>query len=60
MLFLLGVKTHPAVRVLLGAALIVAGIFLPLRLLPVSGALLVLWGACNWVHQARATRRAAR
>jgi hypothetical protein len=56
-LLLLGVKTHPVVRILLGAALTVAGVLLHMRLLWLPGALLVVWGACNWVRQARVAAR---
>jgi hypothetical protein len=55
MLLLLGAKFHPAVRVLIAAAVLVAGIFLHSRLLDVSGALGLVWGGYIWVQRVRRT-----
>jgi threonine/homoserine/homoserine lactone efflux protein len=57
MLYLLGVRTHPVVRILLGVAMIAAGVALHMPLLWVAGALFVLWGARNWMCRARAAAR---
>jgi hypothetical protein len=57
MLFLLGAKFHPAVRVLIAAALLVAGIVLHSPLTDVFGALGLVWGGYLWVKRVRMTAR---
>jgi hypothetical protein len=53
MLFLLGVKAHPAVRVLIGAALIAIGLGLHMTLPAVAGIVALLWGGYTWRRRSR-------
>jgi threonine/homoserine/homoserine lactone efflux protein len=53
MLFLLGVKAHPIVRVLLGAALIAVGVGLHLTVLTVAGVPMLAWGGYTWYRRSR-------
>lgn len=58
MLFLLGInKFHPIVRILIGVALIGAGLGLGASLLAIPGAVMLAWGACNWYSRSRTNAR---
>jgi hypothetical protein len=58
MLFLLGInKFHPVVRILIGAALIAAGLGLGATLLAVPGAVMAAWGGCTWYSRSRSQAR---
>jgi hypothetical protein len=53
MLFLLGAKAHPIIRVLLGVAMIGAGLGLHMTLLAVSGIFMTAWGGYRWYRHPR-------
>ena len=53
MLFLLGIKTHPVVRILIGAALIAIGIGLHATLLAIAGIVALVWGGYTWRSRSR-------
>jgi hypothetical protein len=55
MLFLLPI--NPQLRVLLGIAVIVAGIVFHLVIVAALGGLLALFGAFRWYHKARKAQR---
>jgi hypothetical protein len=57
MLFLLGVRTHPVVRVLTGAALLALGLVVGIKLLAAVGAVLLLYGAFAWYRRLRGNAR---
>jgi threonine/homoserine/homoserine lactone efflux protein len=59
MLFLLGVKLHPVIRVLLGAALIAVGIAMTMHVLSVLGAFVLAWGGYTWFRRWRTAGRGA-
>jgi hypothetical protein len=48
MLFLLGVKAHPIVRILIGAAAIAIGLGLHMILLAITGIAALVWGGLTW------------
>jgi threonine/homoserine/homoserine lactone efflux protein len=53
MLFLLGVKTHPVVRIIVGAALIAIGLGLHMTVLPIAGVATLVWGGYTWLRRSR-------
>jgi hypothetical protein len=54
MFFLIGIKTHPAVRVLVGAAMIAVGLTVGLDVTVALGAATVIWGGHTWFRRSRA------
>ena len=57
MLFLLGVRTHPVIRVLIGAAVLIAGLILASRILLGAGLLVLLYGGFTWYRRVRGNAR---
>ena len=53
MLFLLGVKTHPVVRIIVGAALIAIGLGLHMTFLAIAGIVTLVWGGYTWHRRSR-------
>jgi len=53
MLFLLGVKAHPIVRILIGAAAIAVGLGLHMILLAITGIAALVWGGLTWRRRSR-------
>jgi len=58
MFFLLG-RNHPVIRILIGAAIIVLGLFLHRVWLESAGAVAVVVGAVYWLYTARRGGRTA-
>lgn len=53
MLVLLAVKTHPAIRVLIGAVALAVGLAVGAKLLAASGAIVLLYGGFSWYRRIR-------
>lgn len=57
MLFLLGVKAHPVIRILLGAAIIAVGLGLGMKTLAIIGIPMLVWGGYSWFQRSRVEAR---
>jgi hypothetical protein len=57
MLFLLGAKAHPAIRVLLGLATVVIGLILGAKVIALLGIPMLAWGGYTWFQRSRAAAR---
>lgn len=57
MLLLLGVRTHPVIRVLLGAVGLAVGLAVGAKLLAASGVVLLLYGGFSWYRRIRGNAR---
>ncbi len=59
MLFMLGVRTHPVIRVLIGAVLLAVGLIVVAKLLTAAGVLVLLYGGFTWYRRIRGNARRA-
>lgn len=59
MLFLLGVRTHPVVRVLIGAVVLAIGLAVGARLMAATGGVVLLYGGFSWYRRIRGNARRA-
>jgi hypothetical protein len=57
MLFLLGNKVHPVVRILIAAAMIAIGLIVGLQITTILGVLGLVWTGYTWFRRSRAEAR---